>query len=683
MKLSKIYLKSALVISSVVILYTIAIVFILLPQVTKNTIAFEEKEAKAQLEEITTIVYDAYLELEEFKKFAISEKKDELESLVTVVWDMFNAKYNELKDQNKSRVFNQEIQANLENSLKYMRYGSDGYFFVIDFNGNMIFHPTLQDKNVIDLTDIKGNKLIQSLIYNARYKDGFASYWWSKPDNKDRVYEKLSYGKVFEPWNLVLGTGVYIDHIQAQVQKRKEELLKRIKKILEKTVVGKNGYMFIVNGSGEILAHPNFLQKNIEFKSMKNPHKESYLFEDIKKAASTHQPLQYLWDKPDDINNYKYKKIAWIAYSKEFDWYIGASAYVADIEETSTRMAHFIYIIALLILAITAFYSLNFFKKLLTPIEKLSRVALDITKGELDARSNIVRRDEIGVLASSFDRMADSLQDNIQNLDNKVKAKTKALQIANDNINESIDYASVIQHSFLPNPHAFSDSFKELFVIWEPRDSVGGDLYLLRKLERGVLVGVVDCTGHGVPGGFMTMMVGSILKQIKDEDIYDNPAHVLKILNISIKKQLGQSQKDTLSDDGLDMGLCYINEAKELYFSGAKFDLYYKDEEKEMQIIKGDRKSIGYKRSDENYEFKNHKLTVLENSMFYLFSDGIIDQKGGEEGFSYSKKRLIKLLETIANEPSSLQKEKIERSLKEYQGEFVRNDDITMVGFRL
>jgi len=250
------------------------------------------------------------------------------------------------------------------------------------------------------------------------------------------------------------------------------------------------------------------------------------------------------------------------------------------------------------------------------------------------------------------------------------------------NYEQSLSYAQRIQNALFITPKQLRAHFPESFIFHRPKDIVSGDFNWARRINGKMLFSVADCTGHGVPGGFMSMIVGSILKQINDMYTENNPAYILKYLNAAVKKQLGQSRKNALSDDGLDMGLCYINSEKELYFSGAKFNLYYV-EDGSVQTIQGDKMSIGYKRSDEHYQFTNHKLSYQSERVYYLFSDGIVDQKGGEDGFSYSKKRLQELLLTINTLDGERQKQMILKSLAQYQGSFERNDDITMVGFKL
>ncbi len=255
------------------------------------------------------------------------------------------------------------------------------------------------------------------------------------------------------------------------------------------------------------------------------------------------------------------------------------------------------------------------------------------------------------------------------------------LSHSNTQLQSSIRYATNIQKSFLAPWEAFSKEFGESFVIWQPKDIVSGDLYLYGKSDKGILIGVADCTGHGVSGGFITMLVGSSFRRLSHSVISDNPAMILRELNSEIRSQLNQNHHNALSDDGLDMGLCYIDSTREyLTFAGAKIDLVY-IEDGEVVTIKSNKQSLGYKRSRIDYEYTNHTLSLKDQS-FYLYSDGITDQIGGTQRFLYGNKRFKKFLFSIHHQPMQKQKRLILSEINRYQGEEMRRDDITLVGFR-
>ncbi len=255
-------------------------------------------------------------------------------------------------------------------------------------------------------------------------------------------------------------------------------------------------------------------------------------------------------------------------------------------------------------------------------------------------------------------------------------------------ITDSIEFASIIQQAFIPEQRELDSFFEDEFTIWKPRDVVGGDIYFLDELsdKNKALLMVIDCTGHGVPGAFVTMLVKTLVRHLishinqNEEEV--SPAKLLAILNRSLKHLLKQHDKNSLSNAGFDAAILYIDKMESrITYAGANIPLYYMIGRK-MKRIKANRHSIGYKTSDPDFEFHDHALDFDENIQFYITSDGYVDQNGGEKGFPMGKKRMIKVLEENSEEPMKNQKVLLEEALLTYQGEEDRNDDITIVGFR-
>jgi len=259
---------------------------------------------------------------------------------------------------------------------------------------------------------------------------------------------------------------------------------------------------------------------------------------------------------------------------------------------------------------------------------------------------------------------------------------------ANKQITDSIEFASIIQQAFLPEQKDLAEFFEDEFTLWQPRDIVGGDIYFFDKLysDNKALLMVVDCTGHGVPGAFVTMLVKALARNLishinhNKEEV--SPATLLAVFNVSLKHLLKQHDKNSLSNAGFDAAILYIDKGEnKITYAGANIALLTM-QKGEMKRIKGDRHSIGYKTSDPDFEFHDHSLGFDETMQFYITSDGYIDQNGGEKGFPMGKKRMIKLLEESSKKPMKDQKALLEEALLNYQGEECRNDDITVVGFR-
>jgi len=259
------------------------------------------------------------------------------------------------------------------------------------------------------------------------------------------------------------------------------------------------------------------------------------------------------------------------------------------------------------------------------------------------------------------------------------------LEKAQSYIEDSIEYAALIQHSLVPDNEVFRKYVSEYFVIWHPKDVVGGDIYLLEELRNDdeMMFMVIDCTGHGVPGAFVTMLVKAIERQIvgkiinSDEKV--SPAKILGIFNRSMKHLLKQESRDSISNAGFDGGILYFNKVdNHILYAGAKTPLYVLRDGK-LDIISGDRHSIGYKRSKSDYEFTEYEIKLDSDVVIYLGSDGFIDQQGEEDGMPFGKERFLGLIEEYGEESLADQQEVFLDALMEHRGERVANDDVTMV----
>jgi len=272
--------------------------------------------------------------------------------------------------------------------------------------------------------------------------------------------------------------------------------------------------------------------------------------------------------------------------------------------------------------------------------------------------------------------------------ENSLSQALDNLKETNKLISDSIEYASLIQHALIPEKKLLDNTFEDYFTLWKPKDVVGGDIYLFEQInEDESILMVIDCTGHGVPGAFVTMLVKAIERQIVSTILNNNeeisPAKILNIFNKNIKHLLKQETVDSVSNAGFDGGIFYYNKKENLVkFSGAETPLFYLVDG-EIKTIKGSRHSIGYKKSDPNFEFKEHTIQVTKGMQFYLTTDGFIDQNGGEKGFPFGKTKFKNIIIQNYQKDMKTQKDNFIQELQNYQKEYTRNDDITLIGVRL
>jgi serine phosphatase RsbU (regulator of sigma subunit) len=261
----------------------------------------------------------------------------------------------------------------------------------------------------------------------------------------------------------------------------------------------------------------------------------------------------------------------------------------------------------------------------------------------------------------------------------------------NIHIKSSIEYAKTIQNSILPIEKNIVKYF-EPAIIFRPKDVVSGDFYWFttekdREGKELIFFAVVDCTGHGVPGAFMSLIGSRLLNEIVNEKKIINPAQVLEFLNVGIQVALKQDQTD--NNDGMDICLCRFEKAEKkdwkIQYCGAKRPLYYyqRSESNKIRTIEGDRKAIGGIRAKRSKVFYTNKEIVLQKGdTVYLSTDGFVDQNTANRK-KFGTYRLLNILEEIKEKPLKEQKERLEKELDTFMQQTEQRDDITFIGFRL
>lgn len=256
----------------------------------------------------------------------------------------------------------------------------------------------------------------------------------------------------------------------------------------------------------------------------------------------------------------------------------------------------------------------------------------------------------------------------------------------NEQITASIRYAQTIQQTILPFSERLDSAFQDHFIHYQPKDIVSGDFYWYEAVNDTKLIAVLDCTGHGVPGGFMSMMGFSILNDIALKEQLTDPAQILERTNATLMRMLQQNQEDGKVQDGMDVVLCAIKEINsdtmEVTFCGAKRPLYYKGaDHSELTTINGDRKSIGgYQPTGKM--FTNEVLVLPKKTALYLTTDGLIDQHN-MKGRKYGSAKFKAWLNEQAHLPMKQQGELLKKELSNYRQGQIQRDDITILGIRL
>lgn len=302
-------------------------------------------------------------------------------------------------------------------------------------------------------------------------------------------------------------------------------------------------------------------------------------------------------------------------------------------------------------------------------LEVFKRTAQEKQRLEAEKREALAR--EKADTERAFDQLAETHRE---------------LDRANRLVLESIRYARRIQTALLPDLRALDGMMDDIQVSWQPLDVVGGDYFWLERFagpdgDTG-LIAVIDCTGHGVPGAFMTMVVASALDRILHEMRLRTPSEILEHLDRMVRLRLRQDRPDAESDDGLDAAVCvYDLAAGTLTYAGASIPLLF-TVGAEVVEIKGSRASLGYRSQPPSERFTDHRIAVEPGTTFYLLTDGVHDHVGGARRRLLGRRRFAAMIRERLALPLAAQIVQLEAALDDYRGVEPRRDDMTLVGFR-
>jgi phosphoserine phosphatase RsbU/P len=256
----------------------------------------------------------------------------------------------------------------------------------------------------------------------------------------------------------------------------------------------------------------------------------------------------------------------------------------------------------------------------------------------------------------------------------------------NKEITDSINYAKRIQRAFIPKEEAFTELFNESFVLFKPKDIVSGDFYWFHKTDQFVYYATADCTGHGVPGGFMTMLSLSLLEEIITRNNQMLPGDMLNFIREKIISTLRQGSNAEEGQDGMDIVLCRIDLKNNTLNYAAANNAFYilrqqPDGNKELLEFKGDKQPCGF--FPEPTPFTNHQIQLQAGDIIYTLTDGYPDQFGGPKGKKFRYKALEELFIEHSEKPFREQKQILLSAFENWMGETEQTDDVCVIGIKI
>jgi serine phosphatase RsbU (regulator of sigma subunit) len=276
-----------------------------------------------------------------------------------------------------------------------------------------------------------------------------------------------------------------------------------------------------------------------------------------------------------------------------------------------------------------------------------------------------------------------SLKNKIANQHNKLEEKNIIIEEKNKDITDSIHYAKRIQEAILPSEDVIKQILPNSFIFYKPKDIVSGDFYWMERFGKQTIVAAVDCTGHGVPGAFMSIVGANLLNEAVNEHGITQPAAILNNIRKSLIKKLRKKNEDSSIKDGMDAALLSINEDEMIAeFAGAYNPLWIIRNNNLLEY-KADKTPIGINQYEEDKPFNNSKIELQKGDLLYIFTDGYADQFGGSHGKKFKYKNLKELLLKIATQSLSEQAILLEKEFTNWKGELEQVDDVLIIGVKI
>ncbi len=560
----------------------------------------------------------------------------------------------------------------------------------------VIVNATLENKIGLKMYDLgeEHYNMLQSIFKRATFVNERFTI-----DNTSRRFKKFSYQPTLDG-NFIIELGKYskrADNIIQIIKKRINDLSSQHKNIISVDLFIGSENPFSLNKEAEIPVHQvPFFHKVLENKS-------EYMFNENTNGHKLRYHFIYLGRRNTKL------------YSESVIRIISDRS----CENTLLRKELFKFFVIFGIATFIVIILLYRKTRIITdPIRNLLDKVNRITDGNLNERADINGNNEITLLSEQFNRMIDQLEIYYEELEENVRHRTAEIMLQKEeiesnrdaiqeqrnilsevnnslqeayleieeqkkHIEDSIHYARRIQMAILPPEDYVKELIPDSFILNMPKDIVSGDFYWLTEAKDKIMVAAVDCTGHGVPGAFMSIVGFNQLNYIINIKGITKPAHVLNAMNQGVTKTLRQTRVSSAVRDGMDICLVSIDrKTRMLEYAGAYNPLYIFHNNRFIKID-ADKSPVGGYIGEKLTSFKNHEYAFSKGDMIYLFSDGYADQFGGADDTKFMIKRFKDLLFKIHNETVEDQKLILYQMHKDWKGDGYQVDDILVIGIRL
>lgn len=418
MKANKIRNRSILLILAMLGLTFVVIYSYSVPLIRAQVYKIERNSARLALDNVYQLAGKMFSSIDSYRSQSLGSSKESLRTIVDLVGAQLQRSVAAGGDPKSIYTLFEEL-----------RYGDDGYIWIADRDGVLLSHPetSLIGQPIANSSDPQLSILANIHREVARSGEAFISYPWAA-ESGGVVSEKLSFVRFFPELGVSIGTGLFVADVEAEVAKRREQLVNELRAALMEIKIASTGYMFIFDSSGYLVAHPNPNIDRTNASDLKNPTTGRSIIEDLKSVADTGEELNYAWDLPSDPGNYIYPKISLVRKLEGLDWYICSSVYVDELQRSAFTLSQRILLIALITIIVAVFVGVFAIDRILSPLRRLAATAQRVKDGDFAARSGIQRKDELGVLAATFDSMVARIDHSVDALGQEVERRSSMVE---------------------------------------------------------------------------------------------------------------------------------------------------------------------------------------------------------------------------------------------------------------
>lgn len=422
---SRLFLRLLTSVLLLVILFSSANYLLSVPLVKEKAYQIELDASRTILDNVHVTVRKIRSNLDEQRASIVENFKAEMRTKVSLAAGYIDYVLGRV---DRGEITRAEADRLIHDGLRAFKSGADDYIWLTNYDSVLLSHP--HPELAGDTQDEHGREVVPIIVDKARREgEGYHTYPWPRSGG-DRAARKMSYFRHLPKHGLIVGTGSFLDDIDAVVERRMQAAVEDLRQALRNIRIARTGYVFIFDSSRRMIIHPNSNIEGTAFGTLKDPATDEYIGDALMKAAREDRYRRYLWDKPSDPNNYAYEKISWVRHVEGLDWYIASSVYEEELRSSSVVLGNRLFAVSLAVMALGAGLGYLGARRLARPLRQLADTAAQVRAGNLDARSGIVRNDEIGDLAVTFDAMIQRVKDDIATLDSRVKERTAALEEA-------------------------------------------------------------------------------------------------------------------------------------------------------------------------------------------------------------------------------------------------------------